>query len=122
MSGAAGSTLGEADDGRVVRLAPGDSFEVRLPENATTGYRWGLVKPVEPVLRLVDESVLQAADAGVGSGGTRRLRFTAQYAGLADLELALARVWEGTTSATRRFAVQVEVRDPGATRSGPRPT
>jgi inhibitor of cysteine peptidase len=119
--------LNEADDGRVFRLAPGEAIEVGLPENATTGYRWSLEGVVEPILRLTDESVKPpreggAGESGAGAGGTRRMRFTAEQFGDADLRLALFRPWKGTDSVSRRFRVQVEVRSvAGAARPPPSP-
>jgi len=110
VTDAASHTLSEADEGRVIRLAPGEAIDVRLPENATTGFRWNLEQAVEPILRLIDESVVQAQGGGVGAGGTRRMRFAAAQVGDADLRLALSRAWEGEESVTRRFGVRVEVR------------
>lgn len=103
-------TLSEADDGSVVRLAPRESVELRLGEQATTGFRWILASPIEPILRLVDDALELAPGAGVGAGGTRRLRFVADRAGDADLRLTLSRAWEGPATAARRFNLRVEVR------------
>jgi inhibitor of cysteine peptidase len=107
---AASHTLSEADDGRVIRLAPGESIEVLLPENATTGFRWSLDRTVEPVLHLAHESAVPARGAGVGAGGARRFRFGADQIGDTELRLELSRAWEGRGSTTKRFGVRVEVR------------
>ena len=112
MTDPVSQTLSEADDGRVIRLAPGESIDVLLPENATTGFRWSLDRTVEPVLHLTSEAAVPAPGAGVGAGGARRFRFGASQIGEAEVRLELSRAWEGKGSVTKRFGVRVEVRPP----------
>jgi len=38
------ATLTEVDDGRTIAAKVGDTIELVLPENATTGYRWASIQ------------------------------------------------------------------------------
>ena len=68
-------TLTELDDGRTIEATVGDTIELRLPENATTGYRWAFDGLDEHVVR-ADEGELIGKPARVGSGGDVRWRLT----------------------------------------------
>jgi inhibitor of cysteine peptidase len=85
-------------------LAPGQSIAIRLPENPTTGYQW----IVESVGKLqLDSDSFLPSDRGVGSGGSRRLQFSAGSAGRSHIRLALKRSWDATGMAQEHFSVDV---------------
>ena len=46
-------TLAESDADKTVDLPAGKTVEIRLPENATTGYRWTIETPDKSVCELV---------------------------------------------------------------------
>ena len=86
----------EADNGKTVEIAVGDSVELSLPENASTGYRWAIES--------VDNKVVAAHDAkyteptgGVGSGdvgvGLRRDTRGVDRADRADRVEGVPVVW-----------------------------
>jgi inhibitor of cysteine peptidase len=106
--------LGEGDNDRMVGLAPGESFDVVLPENATTGFRWSLERSAEPVVRLLVDTVIAAEGGGIGAGGGRRFRFVADRPGEASLSLMHWRPWEGEGSVTKRYGIRVRVRAAGS--------
>lgn len=87
-------TVTEADSGRAIALAPGDTLEVRLESNATTGFRWNLDGDPAPTLRLVSSEYLEPDTDLVGAGGTEVWTFEAVEAGEATLELAYYRPFE----------------------------
>ena len=61
---APGLVLTESDAGRVVKLLPGVAFQVRLPQQAGTAYRWQLRR--DPRIELAGPLVTEnAAPAGV---------------------------------------------------------
>lgn len=101
-------TLGPDDRGRRVSVQAGERIVLRLPENPTTGYRWGGDLPV--FLRLVrDEN--EAGDAP-GAGGVRVMELVADSPGRAEVSLACARAWTADLPATDHFRVTIEV-EPG---------
>ena len=78
---------GESGSGR-------DQFEVTLPENPTTGYRWQLHAPVNPALSVEGNSYVAAAPGLIGSGGLRSWRFRALKEGAVGLVIENGRSWE----------------------------
>lgn len=79
----------------------GDVIVFSAPENASTGYQWSLVKPLNNFK--TEESYLQNhAPAGiVGVGGVKSYRFTAVKSGQADIQLAYSRAWENKQPASQ---------------------
>jgi inhibitor of cysteine peptidase len=86
----------KTDSGTARELAAGESFEVRLAENPTTGYTWAAVKIPEGLLRLETESFeTEPADSRIaGRGGTKVFVFKTLQPGSGELLLRLRRPWE----------------------------
>ena len=99
--------LGEADDGKTVRLHVGDQLTIDLHENATTGYRWAF-DAADPAIATVRGAEFTGA-AGVGAGGRMRWVVTAVASGETRLHGKLWRQWEGEGSVKQRYAVTVRV-------------
>jgi inhibitor of cysteine peptidase len=82
---------------------------VRVPETATTGYRW----QVERSEGLVAEG--DSYDLGTnmqpGAGGVREFRFRATAPTTTTLELKHWRHWEGESSVTERLSADITVAD-----------
>ena len=101
-------TLGEGHNGQSVVAMPGDSLEVQLPENGTTGYRWA----VEAHSNLpLDESALPPTSltGAIGAGRGRLFRSLLLAPGEFDLALSLRRSWEQGGAPRRTFEVHVKV-------------
>ncbi len=102
----------EGFDGREVVLHSGEGLEVRLSENASTGYRWAI--PLElnanwaTTLREVEDT-LELTGPTPGKPGTRVLRFEAIQAGNAELVLEYRRSWENAAKPARSFRLRVRV-------------
>jgi predicted secreted protein len=86
----------KADHDRSCSLAEGERFEVRLPENPTTGYTWAAVRVPEDLLGLESETFESGpADPRIsGRGGTKVFVFKALTPGSGEIELRLRRPWE----------------------------
>jgi inhibitor of cysteine peptidase len=97
----------EAMNGGEVQVGLDESFEVRLPENPTTGYGWRLDSSGAPAVE-VQEDDFEPPKASLGAGGVRRWRFRAVQEGVADLRLEYRREWE--QRAARTFTVTVRVK------------
>ena len=89
-------TFVKTDSGTTCELTAGESFEVRLAENPTTGYTWAVVKIPESLLQIETESFeTEAADPRiVGRGGTKIFVFKTLQPGSGELDLRLRRPWE----------------------------
>lgn len=108
-------TLTEASNGEAVAIRNGDAIELMLPENATTGFRWQVVRADGLVEEAPadHESPPRAPEEQqrIGAGGTRRIRFRARTPGTGRLELKLWREFEGEPSVSKRFVSEVTIAD-----------
>lgn len=106
--------LGAEDNGRQVRLAPGQVLVVSLASNPTTGYSWEVIEADAAVLQQQGEAEFQQSETGdqqmVGVGGTETLRFAAAEPGQTTLTLVYHRPWEKDVEPLETFSVEVVVR------------
>jgi len=104
------SIIGEDQDGQTIDAPVGQTIEIRLPENATTGFRWAITSNGEPVLRLLHEDRQPPATAQPGAGGMHQWQWHVQQAGSCDVELAYRRHWEAQTKPARVFKIHVRAK------------
>ena len=106
----------QADDsfnGRQIQLHVGETFEISLSENASTGFRW--ITPAESahkfekILRET-ESAAEGAGAPPGKPGVRHFYFEAIGPGTVELELHYRRTWETAKPPARKFTLHIRVR------------
>lgn len=102
------SSLTEADNGRTVDLKVGETLEVTLPENATTGYRWA-VDRLDPGIVEAHESKPIYPSGPTGSAGEVTFSFKAGKAGSGEVSLNW-RHFEGDSSITQRFRVRLNAK------------
>jgi inhibitor of cysteine peptidase len=98
----------KARNGSEIEVRPGETFELELPENPTTGYRWHLLSADGSVYKLQDDSFQPSGGTAYGGGGIRRWRFQAVQEGAAPLEVEYRRSWE--KQAAEIFKITVRVR------------
>ena len=99
-------TVTEHNDGGQVSAQVGDTIEIHLAENATTGYRW---EPdgLDPHLFELEEATGEYPSAAVGSGGEALFRIKVRAAGSATVRLKCWRRWEGESGVLKRFEVRI---------------
>ena len=102
-------SLAEADNDRTVDLRVGETVRVRLPENATTGYRWTIDRLDDEVVEAVGSEPDYAAGS-IGSGGAVTFTFRAKKPGTGDIALKHWRHFEGDASVTNRFRLRLNAR------------
>jgi len=91
--------LGVKDDGKTFAVKVGDTFQVVIPGNPTTGYAWAvaLADSDSALVQQVGEPQYAADSTDgslVGSGGVYTFTFKAIAKGQALLKLDYARAWE----------------------------
>jgi inhibitor of cysteine peptidase len=101
-------TITTSDNGRVIEAKKGDEIVLRLPENPTTGYRW-TVDRVSGHASFTDDAYQPDPEMTFGSGGVHTFRLHCEEAGTARAELKHWQEWEGETSVTDRFAVEIQI-------------
>jgi len=102
--------LGEADNGKAYTVQVGDTIEVIIPGNPTTGFSWtpALADKDAALVQLIGEPAYAADSAAVGGGGTFTLTFKAVAQGEALLRLVYARPWENVAP-EKTFSATVTV-------------
>jgi predicted secreted protein len=103
--------LNESANGREIHLTRGATFEVRLQERPTTGFRWRLMSDGTPTCVLVGDAFEAPASRTPGSPGQHSWRFRAEHAGPAIIELASLRPWDQDAPPARVFRLTVTVAD-----------
>ena len=89
-------------------LAAGQTLEISLAENPTTGFRWELKAAGEPACAARGDT-FDAPSPGVGKSGTRRWRFEAVGKGTGNIELIYRRSWEQDKPPAETFRLTVRV-------------
>lgn len=98
----------ENDNERTVDLRLGDSIQVLLPENATTGYRWAIDRYDKEFIEALETEPRYMANA-VGSGGEVAFIFKGKKIGTGEIMLKRWRHWEGDSSVASRFHIRLHV-------------
>ena len=87
-----------ADSGKTLKLALGDTVNVELPENPTTGYSWAFFTNPEPqnIVTNVTESYRQynVGEDMLGVGGIKIFSFQATHPGEVTITDYYYRPWE----------------------------
>lgn len=102
--------LGQADNGKTFSVKVGDTIEVVIPGNPTTGFTWtaALAEKDATLLQQVGEPQYTQDASGVGlvgSGGKFTFTFKAVAKGQVQLKLDYARPWESVPPAQTYTAV-----------------
>ena len=101
------------DTDRSYSLSGGDTFEIRLDSNPSTGYQWQIVEGLSgSCLELIDETYEPAANTSgqerVGGGGTQVWRMKAACKEKTVLKLVYKRSWENEPVKVKYFKVSVK--------------
>ncbi len=102
-------TLTESDNGRVIQMRSGDAVQIRLPENATTGYRWAIDSYDAALFEQPTEEARYPSGGAVGSGGEMIFAFKAKAPGKGQIALKNGRAWEGAAGVAKRFRITVQI-------------
>jgi inhibitor of cysteine peptidase len=103
-----GLQIDENANGETLDVTTGESVEVRLSENPTTGFRWHLIADGSPTCAIVEDS-FSSEVRPPGKGGIHTWKFEAVRAGESDIELQYRRRWETGVDAKKRFRLHVRV-------------
>ena len=106
---AATKVITNADKGGEVHLNVGDTLEVRLSANPTTGYMWYIEKESTPLMKLVHQTQIDATEPGVGRPVVQVFTFEPRRSGDGALRLHYVRSWEKPTPNDERFEIHVVI-------------
>jgi inhibitor of cysteine peptidase len=98
--------INQEQAGETIPVEVGDTLELKLAENPTTGYRWQVDKNTSDLLEL-QTSDYAPMGTGLGAAGLRTFTFKVARPGTARLRLASIREWEGPDRAVERLDYQI---------------
>jgi inhibitor of cysteine peptidase len=93
--------------GESAELPKGESFEISLPENPATGFRWKITATGAPVSTITEDDFRPGT--GVGGQGIHRWRFRTVQAGESEIRMVLQRSWEPPAEPAQSFTLRVVV-------------
>jgi inhibitor of cysteine peptidase len=93
--------------GELVTVPKGESFEISLPENPGTGFRWKITSTGAPFCTMTGEEFRPAAR--VGGEGIHSWRFQTEEAGQSEIGMDLLRSWTEPLAPARSLTLQVVV-------------
>ncbi|GMA14168.1 hypothetical protein E5F05_02950 (plasmid) [Deinococcus metallilatus] len=102
--------LDQEADGSIVDLRVGDTLELSLPGNPSTGYSWSLSLPLGPGLEQLGAAGFRPSSTGLGAGGAVVLRYRAAAPGQFPLSLTYSRPFEALPPNPQTFELFVFVR------------
>jgi predicted secreted protein len=101
--------LTHADSGSTATLHPGDTLEIVLPDNPTTGYTWEVKPGSEAVLKQKGEPTFMPNSKALGSEGRMIFRFDVVAVGKGSLVLLYRRTFEPEARPLRTFGIRIVV-------------
>lgn len=99
----------DEQNGEQLNIALGDTLNLLLQANITTGYSWSVVAIDTAMLLKVGENYFGSNSEAVGSGGRQWYAFKTLSPGISSLKLAYKRPWESAETSASVFEVTVEV-------------
>lgn len=90
-------------------VSAGEEFDVRLPANPSTGFRWQVGSIDDKVVRLVDTRYEATGTGQVGGGGTDIFTFVGVGKGRGSIKLVYVRPWEKGVAPARTADYSVDV-------------
>ena len=104
--------ISEDDNGKVVKVQPGDQVRITVPGNPTTGYTWQIAAVRIDILEPGLEPEYFADSDRLGSGGRFTFRLKAIGPGYTKVLLAYLRPWETDKPPSKTFEVTADVNAP----------
>jgi inhibitor of cysteine peptidase len=99
-----------ADAGKQVALSVGESCQVVLAGNPTTGYQWEVVSLDTAVVKQVSAATYAPSGTAMGSGGQFTFQFKAVAPGQTPLKLIYHRPFEKETPPVQTCEVTLIIR------------
>lgn len=97
--------IGIDDNRQIIHASAGDTIQLQLEENPTTGYSWA-IENAEPFFTLQHNDYQLLSGAGIGGGGTRTIVFKVEQSGSGKISLKNKQPWSGDVYQT--FEVDVK--------------
>ena len=107
---AATKVITDAKKGGEVHLKTGDTLELRLKSNPSTGFMWYVQPKSTPLLKLLRQSQTEPAKSGVGRPVFQVFIFEPRRSGEGTLQLHYVRSWEKPAPNEDQFEIHVVIK------------
>ena len=87
------SPFGSIGMSGVIETRQGEVFEIALESSPTTGFRWELADPPNPLVQLISDTIDPNMSAS-GAPAVQRFQFRAEAPGQCELTFHYRRSWE----------------------------
>src|SRR5262249_49840540 len=102
--------IDDSYNGKALDIPIGETIDIRLPENASTGFPWTVPSRCASILKMTSNRREPPTSSALGAPGQHHWQLQATAAGQCDFELVYQRPWEGGAAPARRFKLHVRVR------------
>ena len=103
-------TVTDKDDNATIRLARGDTLNIRLESNPSTGYSWQIAQNDTKQLQPIDPPDFEGSGSSApGAGGYIVFHFKAQAEGKAALALVYVHAWEKKSKPAETYHLTVQI-------------
>jgi len=99
-----------ADAGSQVALRVGESCDVVLVGNPTTGFQWEVARLDTSIVKQVGDAAYEPASSAIGAGGHFTFHFRAVGLGQTPVQLVYRRSFEKNAPPAQTFEIQVVVK------------
>jgi predicted secreted protein len=103
--------LEQADSGSTITVHPGDTLEIVLQGNPTTGYIWEVKPGSEALLKQKGDPTFTPDSKALGSEGRMTFKFDVVAVGKGSLVLLYRRTFEPEARPLRTFGIRIVVAD-----------
>jgi inhibitor of cysteine peptidase len=101
--------LTQADSGSTITLHPGDTLELVLQGNPSTGYTWEVKPGSEALLKQKGEPEFTPDSKALGAEGRMTFRFDVVAEGKGSLVLLYRRTFEPEARPLRTFGIRIVI-------------
>lgn len=98
----------QENNGQTFDATIGQVFEIRLPENPTTGFRWDMASG-KPAYAVIRDEFRPPQPARPGAPGEHTWELKALAAGDCEIELSYRRRWQPDDQPANTFRVRLHV-------------
>lgn len=103
--------IDSSNAGQTVDMNVGQVAELRLAENATTGFRWKVTRDGGPSCQIKEDFAEPGAQARPGQGGSHIWRISGVRPGVCELAMDYVRSWEPNAASANTFNIRIRVGD-----------
>jgi len=101
--------IDDASAGKTVQVPVGDSIELRLQENPTSGFHWRVHLSATSVCQIKEDRLEAPALPTPGLGGAHIWRIETARTGICDVSVIYGRAWEKDQRPAKTFEVRINV-------------